>query len=127
MNAIGLNRECSLTDLDWRVVEIARTDGARSLNPDGHFARFLRDFFGLPVPRALSNERAEALRRFSVRRLPRRTWDTSGRRVASIARARRLLGYRPRTALPDGLARTIEWFHENMPRINAAGAAGRLA
>ena len=67
MNAISQNRECSLTDLDWQVVEIARSDGARSLNPDGTFARFLRDFFGWPVPRALSNQRAEALRRFSVR------------------------------------------------------------
>ena len=67
MNAIGLNRESSLTDLDWRVVEIARSDGARSMNPDGRFARFLRDFFGLPVARGLANERAEALRRFCVR------------------------------------------------------------
>ena len=67
MNATGLNRESSLTDFDWSVVQIARTDGARSMNPDGHFARFLRDFFGLPVARGLANERAEALRRFSVR------------------------------------------------------------
>ena len=67
MNAIGLNRDCSLTDLDWSVVEIARMDGPRSINPDGPLARFLRNFFGLPVPRSLSNARAEALRRFSVR------------------------------------------------------------
>ena len=67
MNAITLKMDCSLTDLDWRVVEIAREDGPRSLNPDGLLTRFLRDFFGLPAARKLANERLEALRRFSVR------------------------------------------------------------
>lgn len=67
MNAIALKQDSSLTDLDWRVVEIARADGPRSLNPDGLFSRFLRDFFGFPVARKLANERLEALRRFCVR------------------------------------------------------------
>ena len=67
MNAITLRQSCSLTDLDWSVVEIARSDGPRSLNPDGPFTRFLRDFFGLPVARKLANEKLEALRRFCVR------------------------------------------------------------
>ena len=67
MNTIDLNGECSLTDLDWKVVEVARIDGARSMNPDGRLARLLRDFFGLPIPRGLANGRAEALRRFCVR------------------------------------------------------------
>ena len=67
MNSIGLTSECSLTDLDWSIVGIARTDGVRSINPDGRFARILRDFFGFRVPRGLANERAETLRRFCVR------------------------------------------------------------
>jgi hypothetical protein len=67
MNAITLNQGCSLTDLDWRVVEIARMDGPRSMNPDGRFTRFCRNFFGLPIARKLANERLEALRRFCVR------------------------------------------------------------
>lgn len=67
MNAITQTPGCSLVDLDWSVVEIARKDGPRSINPDGPYARFLRNFFGLRIPRSLSNERAEALRRFSVR------------------------------------------------------------
>ena len=62
-----MNAQGSLTNLDWSIVGIARTDGARSLNPDGRYARFLRDFYGLPIPRGLGNPRAEALRRFSVR------------------------------------------------------------
>ena len=67
MNAIHLNGECSLTDIDWKVVEVARIDGARAMNPDGRLARFLRSFFGLTIPRGLASERAEALRRFCVR------------------------------------------------------------
>lgn len=67
MNAATLIERSSLTDLDWQVVEIARADGPRSLNPDGWFNKFLQDFFGFPVARKLANERLEALRRFSVR------------------------------------------------------------
>ena len=67
MNAIALKLECSLTDLDWQVVEMAKADGPRSMNPDGRFARFLRDAFGLPTARRLANAKLETLRRFSVR------------------------------------------------------------
>lgn len=67
MNAISLTAGCSLTDLQWKVVEIARMDGPRSINPDGPLARFLRNFVGMPIARGLANERAEALRRFCVR------------------------------------------------------------
>ena len=67
MNAVTLNLECSLNDLEWRVVEMARSDGPRSIQPDGPFTKFLRDFFGLPIARKLANDRLEALRRFCVR------------------------------------------------------------
>jgi hypothetical protein len=67
MNAVALIQQSSLNELEWRVVEIARADGPRSLNPDGRLARFFRDFFGFPVTRKLANARLEALRRFCVR------------------------------------------------------------
>ena len=67
MNAIALKLECSLTDLEWRVVEIARSDGPRSITPDGRITKLLREFFGLPIARTLANEKLEALRRFCVR------------------------------------------------------------
>ena len=67
MNALTLNIGCSLTELDWKVIEMARTDPPRSVNPDGHFSRFLRDFFGLPIARQLANGNLETLRRFCVR------------------------------------------------------------
>lgn len=67
MNAIAINAVHSLNDLDWKVVDIGRLDGPRSINPDHFLARFARDFCGVPVARRLANERLEALRRFSVR------------------------------------------------------------
>ena len=67
MNAITLKLESSLTNLDWQVIGMARSDGPRSINPDGRFTRFLRDFFGLPIARKLANEKLETLRRFCVR------------------------------------------------------------
>jgi len=67
VNAISLNMDCLLTDLDWQVVELARLDGPRSINPDRGFVYFLKDFFGLPIRRQLASEKLEALRRFCVR------------------------------------------------------------
>ena len=52
---------------EWKVVELARTDGARSLNPEGFLARIARDLFGMPIARSLADRKLEALRRFSVR------------------------------------------------------------
>lgn len=67
MNAVTLNMQCSLSPLDWKVIEMARQDGPRSINPDGPFTRFMRHFFGLPITHKLANESLEALRRFCVR------------------------------------------------------------
>ena len=67
MNAIALKLECSFTDLEWRVIDTARSDGPRSITPDGRLTRLLRNFFGLPMTRELANEKLEALRRFCVR------------------------------------------------------------
>ena len=67
MNAIALKLDCSLTALDWQVIEVARMDGPRSINPDGRLTRFLRDFFGLPITRKLASDKLEALRRFCIR------------------------------------------------------------
>ena len=67
MSLIDMNGTGLLTGSDWNVVKIARSDGPRSINPDGRLARFLRSFFGVSIARGLANERAEMLRRFCVR------------------------------------------------------------
>lgn len=50
----------------------------------------------------------------------RRKWDTKSRRLASIDKARALIGYEPATSFEVGLSRAAEWFHENWEKIDAA-------
>ena len=52
-----------------------------------------------------------------VRRAPPRVWDTKKRLLASVDRARELLGYEPSMDFDEGLERTIAWFKDNWDRI----------
>ena len=47
----------------------------------------------------------------------RRKWDTKSRLLASIDRAREILGYDPSTSFEVGLNKTIEWFDEHWDDI----------
>ena len=55
---------------------------------------------------------------FSVRR----KWDTKSRLLASVERAKDLLGYRPAVPFEQGLQLTITWFKENWDRIHASSS-----
>ncbi|MBI3491983.1 MAG: GDP-mannose 4,6-dehydratase, partial [Acidobacteria bacterium] len=46
-----------------------------------------------------------------------RVWDTKKRLLASIDRARDLLGYQPRTSFDDGLKATVAWFQAHWDEI----------
>jgi nucleoside-diphosphate-sugar epimerase len=48
---------------------------------------------------------------------PRRDWDKAIRRRASIEKARRILGYEPKTDMKIGLRRVYEWILENKDKI----------
>ena len=48
----------------------------------------------------------------------RRKWDTKSRLLASIDRARELLGHEPETGFEEGLNNTITWFQENWDDID---------
>jgi nucleoside-diphosphate-sugar epimerase len=50
-------------------------------------------------------------------RTERRPWDTKKRLLASIDRAKELLGYKPSTDFDEGLEQTIAWFKNNWNRI----------
>jgi nucleoside-diphosphate-sugar epimerase len=54
----------------------------------------------------------------------RRKWDTKPRLLASVDRARSLIGYQPNTPFEEGLKGTIAWFKENWDRIAAAASFG---
>ena len=48
---------------------------------------------------------------------PRRDWDKVVRRRASIEKARKILGYEPKTDIKAGLKKTYQWIVENKDRI----------
>lgn len=53
----------------------------------------------------------------NVLELPRRTWDHSGKRYGSTAKAREQLGFEALIPVADGLKRTVEWTRESLPLI----------
>jgi nucleoside-diphosphate-sugar epimerase len=55
--------------------------------------------------------------------IARRNWDTHSRRWASIAKAREMLGYTPKTELYSGLLKTVQWFRANWACILAQAQA----
>jgi len=54
----------------------------------------------------------------------RRKWDTKSRLLASIDKARNLIGYEPHTPFEVGLENTIRWFRENWDKIEASAHFG---
>lgn len=52
-----------------------------------------------------------------IMRVERRVWDTKKRLLASIDRAKDLLGYQPRMDFEDGLKETIDWFRAHWEEI----------
>ena len=54
----------------------------------------------------------------------RRKWDTKSRLLASVERARNLVGYEPKVDFNEGLQRTIEWFKNNWDHIEKSASFG---
>lgn len=52
----------------------------------------------------------------------RRKWDTKSRLLASVDRAKELLGYRPQTSFQEGLSKTIQWFRDHWDDISASAS-----
>ena len=98
---------------EWDVVELARRDGPRSLNPRSYLLRLCSILLGEEIKRPLANDQLEALRRFSVRAwfwdLVRTrdvrtlfdagfTWDDVWRILAHVAAQR---GFMPSVEISD--------------------------
>jgi nucleoside-diphosphate-sugar epimerase len=49
--------------------------------------------------------------------VPRRDWDQITKRRASIEKARRVLGYEPKTKISEGIPKVFEWIKQNRQRI----------
>jgi len=52
-----------------------------------------------------------------IKSVGKRDWDKSSRRVASIDKAKKILGYTPQISLEEGLKKTRDWFWENKDQI----------
>ena len=59
-----------------------------------------------------------------IRFAQRRKWDTKSRLLASIDKARQLIGYEPHTPFEVGLQHTIEWFRNHWDQIEASAHFG---
>jgi len=59
-----------------------------------------------------------------IRHAERRKWDTKARLLASISKARELIGYDPGTPFDAGLATTVQWFRDHWDLIEASARFG---
>lgn len=48
---------------------------------------------------------------------PRRTWDHSGKRFASVEKSKKELGFGAQISIQDGIQRTVAWTRDNCERI----------
>jgi nucleoside-diphosphate-sugar epimerase len=55
-----------------------------------------------------------------TRFVQRRRWDTKPRLLASVDRARNVIGYEPKTPFEVGLTNTIQWFRDHWNQIEAS-------
>jgi UDP-glucose 4-epimerase len=54
-----------------------------------------------------------------VKLAARRDWDKITRRRASIEKAKRVLGYKPKTEMRNGIKKVYDWITENQDRLEA--------
>lgn len=53
----------------------------------------------------------------SLKYLPRRDWDRSGKRFGSTEKSRQQLGFEAKTGLETGLSKTIDWTREHLDLV----------
>jgi len=54
----------------------------------------------------------------------RRKWDTKSRLLASVDRAKKLIGYEPKTEFKEGLMNAVQWFKDNWEDIVKSASFG---
>lgn len=55
----------------------------------------------------------------NIRMLPKRKWDNSGKRFASVEKSKKYLGFEAKIPVEEGLSRTIAWTKDNRELIEA--------
>jgi nucleoside-diphosphate-sugar epimerase len=59
-----------------------------------------------------------------VKFVEKRKWDTKARLLASVDKAKKIIGYDPKTSFDEGLKNTIKWFQDNWDNINKSACFG---
>lgn len=59
-----------------------------------------------------------------IRFVERRKWDTKDRLLASVDKAKKLIGYEPKTPFEKGVKNTVRWFKENWDNIEKSARFG---
>jgi nucleoside-diphosphate-sugar epimerase len=59
-----------------------------------------------------------------VKFVEKRKWDTKARLLASVDKAKKIIGYDPKTSFDEGLKNTIKWFQDNWDNINKSARFG---
>ena len=59
-----------------------------------------------------------------VKYISRRKWDSKKRILASIEKARKMIGYEPKIDFEQGLTFTINWFEKNWDLISDSASFG---
>jgi nucleoside-diphosphate-sugar epimerase len=59
-----------------------------------------------------------------IKFVSRRKWDTKSRLLASVERAKKLIGYKPKVVFKKGLAETIGWFRNKWELIEKSASFG---
>lgn len=57
--------------------------------------------------------------RSKLKMIPKRAWDTSGKRFASVVKSQEKLGFTAEAALQEGLEKTVAWTRENQAIIQS--------
>jgi len=57
--------------------------------------------------------------RSNLKMTPKRAWDTSGKRFASVVKSKEKLGFTAKIALQEGLEKTVAWTRENQAIIQS--------
>jgi nucleoside-diphosphate-sugar epimerase len=57
-----------------------------------------------------------------IKIVEKRKWDTKSRLLASIEKANKLIGYKPKMDFEEGIKRTIKWFEEKWEHIEKSAA-----
>ncbi len=59
-----------------------------------------------------------------IKFVERRRWDTKPRLLASIDKAKGILGYEPKTSFEEGLKNTVDWFRSHWDNIQRSARFG---